>query len=324
MAATHSPEYSDDEFDFDEEYFSRTYQPLSNLPTPPASSRDSLAAQSPRFLLEDGELLDSALLGPAVHLVNLVPPAASLAVPSVPLVHEMLVRSDLPLDAVALAVCILDSLNSKFSLNWRLLCPLAQREATSELTKRHTLPASPVAAQLNIDAVNPEVIVLAALMISAKFLEDCQEPTQYYRSAWGKNMWTCDQINVTERCIMESLGYRILPLWDAGLIADALSDMQRAGRQAVLPPQPRTVESHKRSASSADALSGPALPLTPAETPVLESGAATRPVREDARAVLSGDGPAPVACSVLHLPPRVKRKVSPATSSEGWQVSEWC
>lgn len=225
----------------------------------------------------------------------------------------MLVRSDLPLDAIALAVCILDSLNSKFSLNWRLLCPLAQREATSELTKRHTLPASPVAAtQLNIDAVNPEVIVLAALVISAKFLEDCQEPTQYYRSAWGKNMWTCDQINVTERCVMESLGYRILPLWDAGLIADALSDMQRAGRQAVLPRQPRTGESHKRSASSADALSGPALPLTPAETPVLESGPAACPVREDARAVFNGDGTAPTTCSVLHLPPRVKRKVSPA------------
>jgi hypothetical protein len=61
--ATHSPEYSDDEFDFDEEYFSRTYQPLSNLPTPPPSSRESLAGQSSGALLEDGGLLDSALLG---------------------------------------------------------------------------------------------------------------------------------------------------------------------------------------------------------------------------------------------------------------------
>jgi hypothetical protein len=61
--ATHSPDYSDDEFDFDEEYFSRTYQPLSNLPTPPPSSRESLASQRPRALLEDGGLLDSALLG---------------------------------------------------------------------------------------------------------------------------------------------------------------------------------------------------------------------------------------------------------------------
>jgi hypothetical protein len=63
MAATHSPDYSDDEFDFDEEYFSRTYQPLSNLPTPPPSSRESMVGQSPRALLEDGGLLNSALLG---------------------------------------------------------------------------------------------------------------------------------------------------------------------------------------------------------------------------------------------------------------------
>jgi len=53
----------DDDFDLDEEYFARTYQPLSNLPTPPPSSRDWSAAQSPRSLLEDGGLLDSALLG---------------------------------------------------------------------------------------------------------------------------------------------------------------------------------------------------------------------------------------------------------------------
>lgn len=71
--AAHSPDYSDDAYDFDEEYFSRTYQPLSNLPTPPPSSRDSLAAQSPRSLLEDGELLDSALLGSSCYVVFCAP-----------------------------------------------------------------------------------------------------------------------------------------------------------------------------------------------------------------------------------------------------------
>jgi hypothetical protein len=55
--------YSDDEFDFDSEYFAQTYRPLSNLPTPPPSSRDSSASQSPRSILEDGDLFDSALLG---------------------------------------------------------------------------------------------------------------------------------------------------------------------------------------------------------------------------------------------------------------------
>lgn len=232
-----------------------------------------------------------------------------------PLVHEILVRADLPLNAIALAVCILDSLSSKFSLNWRLLCPLAQREVPNEAAnKRHTLPATPVgvgATQLHIDSVNPEVIVLAALVIAVKFLEDCQEPTQYYRAAWATNMWTCRQINVTEMCIMENLGYRILPLWDPMLIADARKDMQRAARQpAFAPPQPRNGELHKRSRSSAEALSGhPTFPLTPAGTPVLENGPALiGPARETVGAAF---GDALADHSRLHLPPRAKRKMSP-------------
>lgn len=53
----------DSDFEFDEEYFARTYQPLSNLPTPPPSSRNSSVPQSPRSLVDNGELLDSELLG---------------------------------------------------------------------------------------------------------------------------------------------------------------------------------------------------------------------------------------------------------------------
>ncbi|KAL2175702.1 uncharacterized protein P884DRAFT_205477 [Thermothelomyces heterothallicus CBS 202.75] len=310
--ATRSPDYSDDEHDFDDEYFSRTYQPLSNLPTPPPSSRESLAGQSPQALLEDGGLLDSVLLGPAVHLVNLIPPAASLKTPSVSLVHEMLARADLPMDTIALGVCILDSLSSKFSLNWRLLCPLAQREpAPSESTKRHTIQSKPTSsAQLHIDSVHPEVIVLAALMIAFKFLVDCQEPTRYYSSSWGRDLWTCDQINVTEMCIMENLGYRILPLWHPALIADAVSDMQRAARQAALPSNPRNGEAHKRSVSSAVALSGYSYPLTPAETPTSESGPAVSPAYEPAGTASGGVVSNPMDSSVLHLPPRAKRKAT--------------
>jgi hypothetical protein len=223
----------------------------------------------------------------------------------------MLVRSNLSMDAIALAVCILDSLNSKFSLNWRLLCPLAQHEPVNEITKRHTIQARPAGTtQLHIDSVNPEVIILAALIIASKFLADCQEPTNYYRSAWGQNMWTCDQINVTERCIMESLGYRILPLWDPVLIADAVNDMQRAAKQAARRPQPRSGEAHKRSASSAVVLSGPCLPLTPAETPVLEDGPTLTPVREAAGAGFGGEGLVPVDASMLDSQQCAKRKRS--------------
>ncbi|KAK4126213.1 hypothetical protein N657DRAFT_679186 [Parathielavia appendiculata] len=312
--ATHSPDFSDDEFEFVEEYFSRTYQPLSNLPTPPPSSHESLANQSPEALLEDGGLLDSALLGPAIHLVNLIPPAASLTAPSVPVVHEMLVRADLPMDIIALAVCVLDSLSSKFSLNWRLLCPLAQREPTNEVTKRHTIQASPAAAtQLHIDSVSPEVIVLGALVIAFKFVVDCQEPTRYYRDVWGRNMWTSDQINVTERCILENLGCRILPLWDSVLIADATRDMQRAARQAAFASHPRNGEAHKRSVSSGEVLSV-RIPLTPAETPTLENGPTVSPVREAADTAFYGGDLASVDSSTLKLPPRTKRKASSPVS----------
>lgn len=50
----------DDDFDF--EYFSRTYKPLSNLPTPPPSSRNS-ASPSPALGLDNDEFTDSRLLG---------------------------------------------------------------------------------------------------------------------------------------------------------------------------------------------------------------------------------------------------------------------
>ncbi|KAK0641604.1 hypothetical protein B0T16DRAFT_334583 [Cercophora newfieldiana] len=282
------PEFSDED-DFDEEYFTRTYRPLSNLPTPPPSSRESSAVQSPKSLLEDGGLLDSALLGPAVHLVNLIPTAASLAPASVSLVHEMLLRADLPLETIALAVCVLDSLNSRFSLNWRLLCPLAQREPSDNALKRHTFSVSPAVGhqmtnrnQLHIDCVNPEVIILSSLVIAVKFLEDRHAATSYYRLAWGDDMWTSEQINVTERCIMESLGYRILPLCDPRLIADTIDDMDRAGRQALSPLQCMgPAPAHARSVSTGGkAVLGLGMQLTPVETPVSEKGPAAASLKQ--------------------------------------------
>lgn len=53
----------DDDLEIDEAYFMRTYRPLSNLPTPPPSSRHSAATQSPKSLLEDGESLQACYLG---------------------------------------------------------------------------------------------------------------------------------------------------------------------------------------------------------------------------------------------------------------------
>ncbi|KAF0329184.1 hypothetical protein K4K61_002198 [Colletotrichum sp. SAR11_59] len=270
-----NPDYSDDEYGAEEAYF--TYRPLSNLPTPPPSSRNTSAHQSPKTGLEDGEVLQEKFLGPAIHLVNLVPTSASLTTPSVPLVQAMLSRAGLPLETIALAVCILDSLNSKFALSWRLQCPLLVDGASSH-NKRHTLH-SPLLdrrqqQQMHIDSVQPELIILAALVIAAKFTDDCQDSTSYYCSKWGKDIWSCEQINVTERCIYENLNYRIKPLVDdEDLITDTMVDMQMAARHynSARPAQPHEMgHSKSKSMTIGTTVVGLGLQLTPVDTPKSE------------------------------------------------------
>lgn len=156
-----------------------------------------------------------------------------------PVVQAILSRADLSIEKVALAVCILDSLGKKFARAWRLSCPLLPGvlAPSSSINKRHTLPPTPGPYQhqqhqmLHIDSVPPEVIILAALVIAVKFTEDPQQLTQYYCHAWGRGIWSHDQLNVTERCIMESLNYRIMPLCDEDCLSDAMADMQLAGQQ---------------------------------------------------------------------------------------------
>lgn len=160
----------------------------------------------------------------------------------------MLSRADLPIETVALAVCILDSLDKKFARVWRVSCPLlpgspvaaaaASSSPALSSSKRHSLPLTPQLYQqrqhqmLHIDSVPPEIIILAALVIAVKFVEDPQQVTEYYCSVWGRGTWSHEQLNVTERCIMNSLDYRIMPLCDEDCLADAMVDMQLAGRQA--------------------------------------------------------------------------------------------
>jgi hypothetical protein len=83
----------------------------------------------------------------------------------------------------------------------------------------------------HIDSIHPEITVLSALILAVKFLDDVQQVTREYASDWGRNLWSCDQINFTQRCILENLGYRLLPLWEESIILEALEDMERAARQ---------------------------------------------------------------------------------------------
>ncbi|OTB12715.1 hypothetical protein K445DRAFT_320855 [Daldinia sp. EC12] len=261
----------DDDFEFDDAYFRQFYKPLSNLPTPPPSSKNSSAAQSPRITSEDVDSVSPEFLGPAAHLARMLPPGASFMTPSISIVQGILTRANLPMDIVALAVCILDSLNSRFSRSWRISFPLNK---PSELApKRHTLPSG-VAQAVHIDSVPPEVIILAALIIADKFVEDLLESTQYYASVWGQNLWTCEQINFTERCIMENLGYRILPLWEAKSIKQARHDIEMARRELInediCAGEESKLAKHGKSMSSGHAVVGLGIQPTPAGTPKSE------------------------------------------------------
>lgn len=130
------------------------------------------------------------------------------------------------METLALAVCILDSLDSLFARKWRIACPLRSDPSA----KRHSLPSPSIAnAQSHIDAVKPELIVLAAMVIAVKFTEDPEQSTQHYCDTWGQGQWSPAQLNTTERCIMESLNYRIMPLCQEDIIADAMVDMEFAG-----------------------------------------------------------------------------------------------
>lgn len=335
---------SDDEYEMREASYKRTYRPISTLPTPPPSSRNSSATHSPRTGLEDGERLEASYLGkcwnsrhtpfraasslfsrssipltlcplagPAIHLVNLIPPGASFAYASVPVVHALLTRAALPLDIVALAACILDSLDAKFSLKWRLSLPLNNNNNNNTLTTTpppssppasatqqrfhhhhhhhhchkhaHSTPLQPTATN-HIDSVPPELLVLAALVIATKFLDDHagQREAAWFADVWGRGLWTAAQVSATERCMAQHLGYRIMPLYDAELIADAKADMQTAAElaaEAEAEQEERQVSAAARGGGD-DAgarrcvSSGPALGLgllTPLDTPSEEKAA---------------------------------------------------
>jgi hypothetical protein len=259
----------EDDFEFDEAYFRQFYKPLSNLPTPPPSSRNSsVPPGSPRISEQNDDSFNTELLGPAGHLARMLPPGASFMTPSVSVVQEMLAKAELPMDIIALAVCILDSLDAKFSLSWRISFPLGSTLVTAP--KRHTLPSGSIQKQ-HIDAVFPEVIILSALIIATKFVDDMHEPTQYYGTVWGRGHWTCEQINFTERCIMESLEYRIMPLWKDKHIKQARHDIEMARRELLdedlgMPSESKGFR-HAKSMSDGNAIVGHGMQLTPADTP---------------------------------------------------------
>jgi hypothetical protein len=153
----------------------------------------------------------------------------------------------------------------------------------------------------HIDSVHPELIVLSALILAVKFLDDAQQTTKEYAEEWGKGLWTCEQINFTQRSLLENLGYRLLPLWEDSIILEALEDMERAGRQNT--PEISDVDEdwdtatcfgsfggtgHERKMSDGKAVLGLGEQLTPAETPMIENIKGSRDVSAETRNAFQG------------------------------------
>lgn len=228
----------------DESYFLQTYVPLSNFPTPPPSTSDGGTRPSSvsyeGFSDEDCFLLGMRLparcvlqalltlffVGPSIYLSNLIPTTVSYLDPSPSLVLSILKRAKLPIEILALAVCILDSLNSRFANVWRRSYPLSipSQNTSYTFTSPNHIP--------HIDSVRPEIVIISALILAQKFLDDEQSPTSLWAEHIGEYRWSAEQINATEFSIMDNLQWRLLPLWTEDRLAEALEDMEMAGRQA--------------------------------------------------------------------------------------------
>jgi hypothetical protein len=272
---------------FDDSYFYQNYVPLSNLPTPPLMYSNTSTSRQPSESLFPNEPLSPALLGkllldhyfrmlisspdlltllpgPATHLANLIPSSTSLITPATSVVHAILTRAALPMEMLALAACILDSLNSRFALSWRLNCPL----------NTPTTPSSPP-QELHIDNIRPELLVLSALILSSQFLDDLSSGTKTYAADWGGGRWSCEQINFTQRSLLENIGYSLLPLCEESIIQDAVRDMERAARRSdvVLYDASKGWRSSARGSGegTCEAVTGAGDQITPVETPILET-----------------------------------------------------
>ena len=176
----------------------------------------------------------------------------------------MLARAALPKETVALAVCVLEALNWRFIRAFRAL-------------PRHR----------DLGPIQPEVVVLAALILAVKFVDDDQERGYIWKEHWGNDMWTYEEINFAQQTIMENIEYRIMRLWAEDLIADALRYMDLAGKPFEPVVRVHNGESEEdvregsalrdtnvqiqMAMSSVLAVKGLEDQLTPAETPTKES-----------------------------------------------------
>jgi hypothetical protein len=105
----------------------------------------------------------------------------------------MLSRAYLPLETLALAACLLDGLSSRFGRTWR--------NTMSKLPTVSNTPALPP----------PETVVLAALKVSASFLDDSRtaDPCVWAAQVGGTAGITGTALEATVRAVLSDIGYEM-------------------------------------------------------------------------------------------------------------------
>ncbi|KAI5785001.1 hypothetical protein DFH27DRAFT_615453 [Peziza echinospora] len=165
------------------------YASLSNLPTPPLSDSSRSPVLFPGACDED--LRSPDLDDVAQYLASVIPKSASATPASIPLIRRMLYLLDLRIEIIALAGIILDSLKPQFVRKWRT------ELATISLWE---------------DGGNKcEVLALVALGLAIKWIEDSGVSlTASYLSDISGERFCPREINVTERLILQDIGYGLM------------------------------------------------------------------------------------------------------------------
>jgi hypothetical protein len=124
-------------------------------------------------------------------LANLVPQQSIRTRPSTSTIATMLSRAYLPLETIALAACVLDALSSQFGRSWR-----------NSLSKLSPSSAS---------SFPSEIIVLAALKVSASFLDDSRtvDPGIWAAHVGGVAGITAAALETTVRVVLADIGYEM-------------------------------------------------------------------------------------------------------------------
>lgn len=148
------------------------------------------------------------MLGPAYYLAPLIPISASASPPSIALLQRILYRFSLRTEVIALAGIILDTLSSQFVRKWR-----------TELAR----------LSLWEDGGNKcEVLALVALGIAVKWIEDTGVSLNATTLSDISGERFCPrEINVTERLLLQDIGYDLKGLSCEEDLAWAVKEIQR-------------------------------------------------------------------------------------------------